>query len=524
MLQPSRIEMVKILQRGAEPKEASVRILSVVVSCMVLLCPPLSLAKSASLKGQLYRQGHTVSGADVYLSSKEGVRYRGPVTTEESGYFVFEGVDDGTYCLTASLNGNAIGSAVVKTSAFTSGYLRVDLTSQQGCASDPVQQVTAPLTTPSAIKQNPNSPSATPKEARYKWPSKDTSLINIFCALCAIVVIYPLVRYLTRHWAFRRDRLFGLLERGAIVYYYKQFRPGDDPKMGSEASPNADDYMKAFEKDFTRWYGRKYYMAPLLMLIVLTCAATWWGALSLHDWVSGHYTQDSLRTLVASALAGAFVWIISDELDRLRRRDFTVTDVYYYVFRLLLSVPFGWALTRATVTLQVGIPLAFFLGAFPTTTLFTIARRIGSQQLKLGDDAQTGALELESLQSIGKANAERFKDEGVTTICGLAYADPIDLTIRTNFDFNYVVDCVSQALMWIYFGKDSASLFALSLRGAQEVSALVAWLDDPRHQETASQTVADAASRLKISEGALRTTLNQIAEDPYTRFLVNVWA
>ena len=46
---------------------------------------------------------------------------------------------------------------------------------------------------------------------------------------------------------------------------------------------------------------------------------------------------------------------------------------------------------------------------------------------------------------------ERYKDEGITTICGLAYADPIDLTIRTNFDFNYVVDCVSQALMWIYF-------------------------------------------------------------------------
>ena len=83
------------------------------------------------------------------------------------------------------------------------------------------------------------------------------------------------------------------------------------------------------------------------------------------------------------------------------------------------------------------------------------------------------------MQSIGKSNAERFKDEGVTTISGLAYADPIDLTIRTNFDFNYVVDCVSQALMWIYFGKkkDYAKLFPLSLRGAQEVAAVMDWLD-----------------------------------------------
>lgn len=148
--------------------------------------------------------------------------------------------------------------------------------------------------------------------------------------------------------------------------------------------------MEAFARDFDRWYGRKYYIPPLLMLTRLSGVAVWWGSGCVQTWVVDGSSLDSLRALVASALAGGIVWIISDELDRLRRRDFTTSDVYYYVFRLLLSVPFGWALTRATLTLQLGIRLAFFLGSFPTTTLFTIAPRIGSQQLKLGDDASTG--------------------------------------------------------------------------------------------------------------------------------------
>jgi hypothetical protein len=243
-----------------------------------------------------------------------------------------------------------------------------------------------------------------------------------------------------------------------------------------------------------------------------------------------------------ASLAGAFMWVISDELDRLRRRDFTTSDVYYYVFRVLIAIPFGWALAQthigpeqSALTLAITVPIAFFLGAFPTTTLFTIARRFVSQTLKLGDDQQSGDLELEKLQSVVKSNAERFQDEDVNTITGLAYSDPIDLTIRTNFDLNYVVDCVSQALMWIYFGEESKELFSLSLRGAQEIHALVYWGTTPvdptdpnaptqAEQDEAKQALQAAAAKLGMDPIAFMATINQIAEDPYTIFLRDIWA
>jgi hypothetical protein len=172
------------------------------------------------------------------------------------------------------------------------------------------------------------------------------------------------------------------------------------------------------------------------------------------------------------------------------------------------------------------IPLAFFLGAFPTTTLFKIARRFTAQTLKLGENQASGTLELEKLQSVGKSNAERFQDEGISTIVALAYTDPVDLTIRTNFDFSYVVDCVSQALAWMYFQDDCAKLIELSMRGAQEITAVVDWSTDGTDavkQDYAKQAILDAAVKLNMSEKALRTTFAQIIEDPYTEFLVKVW-
>jgi hypothetical protein len=53
------------------------------------------------------------------------------------------------------------------------------------------------------------------------------------------------------------------------------------------------------------------------------------------------------------------------------------------------------------------------------------------------------------------------------------------------------------------------------------------WADDASdlsRQARAVQTIRDAAAKLNLSEQAFRTTLDQIATDPYTRFLVNVWS
>jgi hypothetical protein len=376
---------------------------------------------------------------------------------------------------------------------------------------------------------------------------QDTLLVVVFCSLAVLLALWPILIFLFKQWGFRKERILGALEGDAVVLYYKQFKPGakvlKDSELPLEADKNGhynsvlrDKCMAAFRNDFVHWYGRRYYVIPVLALAGLAGVSAWWAQTMLRVWAAnGIGPGVTLRALAASALGGAFVWVISDEIDRLRRRDFSSSDMYYYVFRILLAIPFAWAIAAVSADgkvlgLAASIPLAFFLGAFPTQTLFTIARRIGAQQLKLGDSqVDSGSLELETLQSVGKSSAERFKDEGVATITSLAYSDPIDLTIRTNFDFNYVVDCVSQALAWIYFQKDCEKLYEFSLRGAQEIISVTRSADgtdgvnDLAVQNRSVQTIKDAATKMGLSLDAFRSTLDQIADDPYARFLYNVW-
>jgi hypothetical protein len=344
-------------------------------------------------------------------------------------------------------------------------------------------------------------------------------LITLTCVIGWLMVMFPTILYLTRAWAARRDALFDLMTDSALEHYYKQFFPCRTIAPGAR--------VKTFRKDFGRWFGRRWYVIPLLLLGILFGFGAWGVDGTLRVWVGA---ADAAHTLAISEVAvsaflGGFAWVVKDQLDRFRSRDFTSHDVYNCVFRLLLAVPLGYSIGAFCVE-GLRVPVAFFLGAFPTSTLFTIARRLGAQKLGLGDAGDVGTSELEKLQDVGKTNAERFADEGISTIAELAWANPIDLTIRTNRPFNYIVDCISQALLWIYLQDDVQKLYVLSLRGAQEVDFFMRQLEssDSDLQIAAKKTLATAASRLGVGEAELQLTFRQVTEDPYTRFLISIWS
>jgi predicted flap endonuclease-1-like 5' DNA nuclease len=146
--------------------------------------------------------------------------------------------------------------------------------------------------------------------------------------------------------------------------------------------------------------------------------------------------------------------------------------------------------------------------------------------MNVGELGEEGVSELERLQGVNTSNAEAFADEGVTTILQLAYSDPIDLTIRTSLGFSYVVDCVSQALAWIYFEDELKTLRKHSLRGAQEIASFISELDDSKDrkaQARAKAALQQIAQELQKQPESLERTFREIAEDPYTQFLWNAW-
>lgn len=338
------------------------------------------------------------------------------------------------------------------------------------------------------------------------------------------LAVFPVNLYLLTGWKVRRDKLFSYLNPQALAVYYSQF-----PWTNSSQA----DLTARFHAQFAYLYGRRHYIVPVVLFTILSALGVYGIFSTVQVWRGFSHHGMHLQMPTIFAILGGFVWCVSDELSRIRARDLSAGDVYNWSFRLLLAVPFGYTLAMVTKD-EFAAPIAFFLGAFPTQTLMLIARRIAVQKLSLGDQQQATKLELEALQSIGRSNAEAFQDEGVDTICALAWVDPVDLTIRSNFDFNYVLDCMSQALLYVYFEDKSRQLFKLSLRGSQEAIVLVHALETvcipfdeaqvlTDAEKTAKATLQAIASTLGISEAAAFSTLRQVAQDPYSQFISKVW-
>jgi hypothetical protein len=341
------------------------------------------------------------------------------------------------------------------------------------------------------------------------------SSVILTCLVAWLVLLLPALFYLLVTWTMRRK---GLIDRfskkGTIKLYYEQFFPCRQLEA---------DLEKQFKREFDRSYGRRYYILPFTLLAITSGIGLWVTARSVQAWVGWSPDPQSLPPIVISAFLGAYAWVLYDQFARFRTGDFTPYDLYAGTYRVLIAVPLGISLATFAKN-EVGVAIAFLLAAFPTTTLFKFSRRLVSKNLNLGEKEEEGRLELERLQGIGRSNAERYLDEGISTIAELAWSNPIDLTVRTNRDLNFVIDSISQALLWIYF-EDVQKLYPLSLRGAQEVCTLFQELEsaDPAIRQLAEHTLKTAAARMNLDEKTCQYTLATVKDDPYAEFLFSIW-
>ncbi|MFZ0272004.1 MAG: hypothetical protein WB524_13550 [Acidobacteriaceae bacterium] len=350
--------------------------------------------------------------------------------------------------------------------------------------------------------------------ANLIWMAADISLA---------LLLLPTILFLFTGWRIRRDKLIAYLSCDALSLYYNQF------PWKASAEP---DLKKRFTKQFNFLYGCRHFLMPLTVFVAIGTTALWLGVRSIQAKFDLGTSALRLPDVTLFAMAGGFVWVINDQLSRIARRDLSPRDIYGWTFRILLAIPFGVSLA-ALATPALKDAIAFLLGCFPTQTLFTIGRRIVANKLTLDDQQDGNNIELAMLQCVSREKAETFQDQGVDTVAALAWADPIDLTIRTNFDFNYVLDCMSQALLWVYFQEKTRLLYTYSLRGSQETLTLVMLLsgtlatgqDGPVRFDPvkAGAALGEMASVVGMTENSFRTTLDQVAADPYTQFIAKVW-
>jgi hypothetical protein len=342
-------------------------------------------------------------------------------------------------------------------------------------------------------------------------------LIALF-SIAWICILIPSIIYLNTSWVKRRDKLFALFSNDTIELYFRQFYPNEMVNRKERS------LQVHFKNHFSRLYGRRHYTFPLILLALLSALGLLATFFSVESWLND--TTPFFDRITISAFLGAYTWVLGDQLVRFQRSDFTSHDVYNGVYRFLVAVPLGLSLS-AFVKDAIAEPFVFLLAAFPLQTLMKFSRRLVSQKLGLGEsDPENGQLELQQLQGISLTAAEKYQEIGITTISELAWADPIDLMIKTNKDFSFVIDSISQSLLWVYFDKETKSLYKFSLRGAQEVCTFLDDLDsdEPKTKAAAKKTKESCADILKMDPESFIFTLLSVKEDPYAQFLFKIWA
>jgi hypothetical protein len=359
--------------------------------------------------------------------------------------------------------------------------------------------------------------------------------MDVICLLLIVAgiatLVIPPLHHVRVGWEVKRKDIMDGLSEEARLAYFKMFNRSEPPPASATAASTE------FEKLYSRWYGRRFFVVPGLLLFLVgvmtitTVALT--GLHRLHYLATPplfDFPNIDLPNTAMAAIAGAYLWVVDDFISRARRLDFMPADVMWGALRLTIAVPMGYAFA-AVAAKSVGPFVAFAIGAFPLATLISMLRRLTNKSLGIELTPDEASDDIIKLQGINKTIVERLSNEDITTVTQIAYCDPIRLVMRSNLNFNFVADCMNQALAWMYLQGNLDIIRPLGMRGAVEIEQLMRDFDraapmTPEQQLKHDQAVAAfplIAAAIKQDPATLQVVFRQIAGDPFTDFLCRVW-
>ena len=195
-----------------------------------------------------------------------------------------------------------------------------------------------------------------------------TLCIVMILAAVALLMM-PLLRYILVGWKAKRKDIMDGLNPDARLAYFEMF-------SRAESTPSAADASAEFERLYARWYGRRFFVGPLLLLLLVSVIAITMVVLTVlhvngYIWnpFSIHLTQPSLPSLACTCGPSMILfpprvyWIL-------------LRPMFFGVPRII-AVPMGYAF--AVIAPPVGPFVAFAIGAFPLAELTTMLQRLAKR-------------------------------------------------------------------------------------------------------------------------------------------------
>lgn len=332
-------------------------------------------------------------------------------------------------------------------------------------------------------------------------------------AVGVMVMAVPLAMFLIVGWEVKRKDILDGLNAESRLQYFRMFCRND--KFDAARA------HREMEAMYVRWYGRRHFVAPLALLLIVATAALYIAIDSVAPAAAGALVD--VRAIGASGVAGAYMWVVNDFISRARKLDLSPSDLNWATLRFVIAVPLGFSIASIAAK-DVGPFIAFAAGAFPLATLMDLLRRAAASRLGYEQSAPVSD-DVVKLQGVNETVALRLANEDITTITQIAYCDPIRLTMRSNLTFNVVTDLMNQALAWEYFGAGMDAIRPLGLRGAVEIKHLQDALLKARGADHAAAAAALPAIAKALGQevSTLAVVFSEVADDPFTIYLNSIW-
>lgn len=390
-------------------------------------------------------------------------------------------------------------------------------------------------------------PIALGREWHVPWSALIFS--TVAAVLTTAFAAAPYLRFFDHGWWTRYDEFRNELWGDALSEYLWYFWHRLADKAGAlrhfedgvatqeSANDKATRWKKAaavFDTVYKEQYGLSAFALPLVFLLAVVLLETHYVALASiriifpdeDVGVIGFLNKLPLRTLGSSvsAICGAYLFVVGDCVDSVRKRSLNVADVYWYTLRMLLAVPIASSLTFALPD-GAATAVSFALSTLPVAFINKQLRRLASAQMQVQSDEE--ADQLIKLDGSTASIVALLNAEGVTSIEQLLGMDPVLLSIHTGLPFRLILRFGGQAVVRRHFGEGAFSLSALGLSDAPAIYCLVRELSAEDGSGPASKVIDDTCVLLQgLSKNpcpqreAVQFSFQAIARFAYTHFLM----
>jgi len=264
--------------------------------------------------------------------------------------------------------------------------------------------------------------------------------------------------------------------------------------------------------------------------------------------LSSHQERWPLSTVIAAAygLAGSYTYVVLYLGYRSFRYDITPGAAMWCAVTLaagpLIAGVFGmfWPPVRmlqsTSESQMFRVATLFFVGFAPRYGIGVIEEiaRSGWKSLHRDETVSARSLPITQLGGVTPNIAERLAEEGLTSVEGMAGADPVRLLRSTRYDKSVIVDWIDTAMLMQTLPKDWEKLQSAGITKATDLAALAPTRLQPLPPATSgapapvpapdvlpisADTLVKLAAVASVHAVVLETKAEMLAIDPNVRLL-----